>query len=279
MIYQLQYLVVKSGVVFLVLALLGTSSVLDAKEKNPNSTLKNLEAQILEDPDFLSELSKKIMLNIDNRYIQNTIRNYLLQNPEIMIEMQLILQKKVDKQNITSLKEEIFHSPHDAIIGNPNGKIVLVEFFDYNCGYCKRSYSNIASLIKKYPDLKMIIKDLPILGPDSMAAHAVAYAFRKQFPHKYAQFHEKLVRDKGRTNEEKAMKIAISLGANEQSLRRIMQNSNLKEIFKENIQISSALNITGTPSYIIGDTVFVGAVENADLEKIIENVQGDVSFN
>ncbi|EJF87987.1 hypothetical protein ME1_00951 [Bartonella vinsonii subsp. arupensis OK-94-513] len=253
-------------------------------EKTANHfSSEKLKRQLLEDPAFLSKLKKKLTPLINDHDIQNIVRDYLLTHPEIMIEMQLILQEKLEKNSeqkaqkqasiINLFKKEIFQSPHDAVLGNPNGKKVLVDFFDYNCGYCKMSYSYIENLIKEDPDLRVIVKDLPILGADSMAAHTVAYAFRQQFPEKYPQFHKALLTDKSRANEAKAIKIAVSLGADEKKLRNAIRDFNLQDSFKENIQIASALNITGTPSYIIGDQVLIGAVSQDILKEFIKNIQ------
>ncbi|GAA5106804.1 DsbA family protein [Bartonella jaculi] len=267
------------------LSILICFSLSDAKssEKTANYlSSENLKTQLLEDPSFLTKLREKITPHIDDHDIRKIIREYLLTHPEIMIEMQLILQEKLEKQSeqkaqeqasvISLLKKEIFHSPHDAVLGNLNGARVLVVFFDYNCGYCKMSYSYIENLIKEHSDLRIIIKDLPILGSDSMAAHTVAYAFRKQFPEKYPQFYKALLTHPSRANEAQAIKIAISLGADEKKLRNAIKNPNLRNSFKENIQIASQLYITGTPSYIIGDKVLIGAVSEDILKETIENM-------
>ncbi|MCL6230041.1 DsbA family protein [Bartonella bilalgolemii] len=253
------------------------------KQMSNHLTIENLKIQLLEDPAFLSKLSEKNTKNINDDYIRQIIRDYLLNNPEIMIEMQLILQEKFEQHRqqeaqkqakiIKLLEKEIFQSPYDAVLGNPNGKIVLVEFFDYNCRHCKRSYSDLISLTQEYSDLRIVIKDLPILGPDSIETHIIAYVFRKLFPEKYFQFHKQLLMSQGRANEAKAIKIAVSLGANEKELRNAMQNLNLRKFFQENIQIASDLNITGAPAYIIGDKIFIGAVEKNILQAAIENAQ------
>ncbi|WP_273756137.1 DsbA family protein [Bartonella sp. MM73XJBT] len=263
-----------------------SSSLSNATSSNKTAnhlSAEKLKAQLLEDPSFLSKLKEKITPQIDHHDIQKIVRDYLLTHPEIMIEMQLVLQEKLEKKSaqdaqtqasiINFLKKEIFHSPHDAVLGNPNGKRVLIDFFDYNCGYCKMSYSYIENLIKEYPDLRVVIKDLPILGPDSMATHTVVHAFRKQFPEKYPQFHKALLTSESRTNEAKAIKIAVSLGADEKKLRDAIKDPNLQSPFKENIQIASQLNITGTPSYIIGDKVFIGAISQDMLKEAIKNIQ------
>ncbi|WP_375623689.1 MULTISPECIES: DsbA family protein [unclassified Bartonella] len=241
-------------------------------------SLEKLKTELLEDYSFLSKFKEKMVPHTDSHHIQQIFREYLLTHPEILIEMQLILQDKLEKQNeyenqIQILEKEIFHSPHDAVLGNPNGKRVLINFFDYNCGYCKISYSHIEDLIKEYPDLKVIIKDLPILSSDSMAAHTVAYAFRKQFPEKYPQFHKMLLMYQGRANEAKAIKIAVSLGADEKKLRNAIKDPTLQNAFKENIQIASTLHITGTPSYIIGNKIFIGAARQDILKQAIDNTQ------
>ncbi|OPB29556.1 DSBA-like thioredoxin domain-containing protein [Bartonella sp. WD12.1] len=121
--------------------------------------------------------------------------------------------------------------------------------------------------------MRIIIKDLPILGPDSIEAHTIAYAFRKQFPEKYFQFYKELLTGQNRANKAKAIKIAVSLGANEKDLHKAIQNPNIKKSFKRNIQIASTLNINGTPSHIIGDKVFIGAVSEDILKEAIESIQ------
>ncbi|WP_019221818.1 DsbA family protein [Bartonella senegalensis] len=285
MTFQPQYLktklTTKFSMTFIVSILLCSLSLSNAKSSE--KTLESLKTKLLEDSTFLSKLREKITPPIDNHDIQKIVRDYLLTHPEIMIEMQLILQEKLEEQSaqdakkqasvIKSLKKEIFQSPHDAVLGNPNGKRVLVDFFDYNCGYCKISYPYIENLIKEYPDLRVIIKDLPVLGSDSMAAHVVAYAFRKQFPEKYPQFYKELLTHRNRANEIKAIKIAISLGADEKKLRDAIKDTRIKNAFKKNIQIATTLNIMGTPSYIIGNKLLIGAVSEETLKEAIENMQ------
>lgn len=285
MTYQQQHSMISFIVKFLIivmsniLAFLPLANAENKKKIFDHSITENLKIQLLEDPIFLSKLSEKITLSTHDHYIQKVIKDYLLKNPEIMIELELAFQKQLKEQNekqalvIKLLEKEIFHSSHDAVLGNPNGDIVVVNFFDYNCGYCKHFYSIIMNLIEEYPNLRVIIKDFPILGPDSMAVHTVAYVFRKKFPEKYAQFYKELLTDPSRANKAKAIKVAVSLGANEKELHNMMKDHNLQKVFNENIQIASALNITGTPSFIINNMVFVGAIGKETLKEIIQNMQ------
>ncbi|AGF74487.1 outer membrane protein [Bartonella australis AUST/NH1] len=251
-----------------------------AKEKTPNHlAIERLKTEILEDSAFLSKLSEKLTPHISDNYIQQLVKNYLLDNPEIILEMQLALQENLEKEIqkqalvIKSLEEEIFKSSNDAIFGNPDGEIELVEFFDYNCRHCKRFYLHMEALIKEYSNLRVIIKDFPILGADSTAAHTVSYVFRKQFPQKYPQFYKELLTSKSRATEANAIKIAVALGANETELRNAISDPEVLESFRKNIRIASALNITGAPSYIIGDRVFIGAASKDILKTAIENLQ------
>nr|CBI82174.1 Outer membrane protein [Bartonella schoenbuchensis R1]CDP80064.1 outer membrane protein [Bartonella schoenbuchensis] len=285
MTHQLQHLTTTfiakfSVIVTLSILICLPLSSLKAKETTLNNSItESLKIQLLEDSTFLSKLSEKLTTRTNDDYIREIVKDYLLQNPEIMIEMQLVLQKKlggIEEQQafvVKSLEKEIFQSPHDAVFGNPNGKVTLVEFFDYNCNFCKRFYPSMVNLIKEYPDLRIIIKDLPILGPDSIEAHTIAYAFRQQFPEKYFQFYKELLTSQNRANKAKAIKIAVSLGANEKDLYNAIENPNLRKSFKRNIQIASTLNINGTPSHIIGDKVFIGAVSEDILKEAIESIQ------
>ncbi|WP_455477593.1 DsbA family protein [Bartonella sp. B41] len=247
-----------------------------ANEKILNHlNLEDLKTQLLKDSVFLSKMKEKIVPIISDKDVQKIIRDYLLNNPEIMSRMQLMLKERLKKQAeiISNFEKEIFHSPHDAILGNPRGRIVLVDFFDYNCKYCKLSHSRVANLIKEYPNLRVIIKDLPILGSDSVAAHSVSYAFRKEFPEKYSQFYEALLTNQDRANETNAIKIAVSLGADEKKLKNAIADPSLQNFFEENKKIASALNITGIPFYIVGNKILIGAVSEDILKEAIRNIQ------
>ncbi|RCS24121.1 DsbA family protein [Phyllobacterium salinisoli] len=214
----------------------------------------------------------------DRAAIEAIVKDYLISNPEIMIEVQNALETKQaaaaktgQRAAITANADKLFHSPMDAVFGNPDGDVTVVEFFDYNCGYCKHALPDMDAVLKNDPNVRFVMKEFPILGPDSVKAHMVAKAFQSLMPGKYLEFHRDLLGQQGRATEQTAIDIAVKLGANEAQLREKMKSPEIATAFQNNYQIANALNITGTPSYIIGDEVVPGAIGVEGLaEKIAE---------
>lgn len=208
------------------------------------------------------------------------IKQYLIENPEIMIDVQTALQKKQEaarlvKANavISDNKSTIFDAKYDMTIGNPKGDITIVEFFDYNCGYCRHALSDMQTMLKKDKNVRFVLKEFPILGPDSVAAHKVSDAFRKLAPEKYSQFHIALLSSDGRADEASAIEVAKSLGVSEKQIREEMAKSASDASVQETYQLAQSLGITGTPSYIIGNELVQGAVGFDDLETKVKNMR------
>lgn len=207
------------------------------------------------------------------------IRDYLLRNPEVLIEVQETLQRKQEAEQrlaqqttITNQSDAIFRSASDAVVANPDGAVSVVEFFDYNCGYCKRALDDMEVLIEQDGDLRFVLKGFPILGPDSHQAHIVSEAFKMLMPDKYLDFHRRLL-GSGRANEARAVQIAIDLGADEAQLREAMTNPQIEENFRETYRLADALGITGTPSYVVADEVVFGAIGTAPLTAKVANAR------
>ena len=203
---------------------------------------------------------------LDRKAVETIVREYLLANPELLLEVQQALdakqkeeQKVAQKAIIDGAKDKIYKSAHDGIVGNPNGKVTIVEFFDYNCGYCKRAIEDMQAMTAADPDLRFVLKEFPILGPESQKASVVSMAFHNLMPEKYGEFHNQLLGGHGRAGEATAIKIAVSLGADEAKLREAMKDPKITEIFNETYDLANKLSITGTPSYVIGNEVVFGA--------------------
>ena len=208
------------------------------------------------------------------------IKEYLLENPEILVEVQDALQKKQEEQQqakaksaITDNEKTIYNSPYDIALGNPEGDVTIVEFFDYNCGYCKRALSDMDDILKEDKNVRFVLKELPILGPDSLAAHKVSAAFRDLAPEKYGEFHRALLGAEGRATEESAIALAATMGLSEADIRKTMADKPHDDAVREAYSLANDLGITGTPSYVLGNEMVFGAVGADDLRTKIANVR------
>lgn len=217
---------------------------------------------------------------IDKAEIEGIVRDYLVNNPEIMIEVQTALntkqetaQREASTEIISENKDKIFQSPMDAVFGNPKGDVTIVEFFDYNCGYCKKALPDMDALLKSDPNLRFVMKEFPILGPDSTRAHLVAKAFKTLVPDRYLEFHRDLLGSEGRATEESAMAIAVKLGADEEKVRETMKQPEIATAFRTNFELANSLSITGTPSYVIGNEVVPGALGADTLAEKISHIR------
>jgi protein-disulfide isomerase len=208
------------------------------------------------------------------------IREYLIANPEILFEVQDALQAKQElakneqaKVAISSAHESIFESPNNVVLGNPQGNVTIVEFFDYNCSFCKRAMKDMEEIIASDPNIRFVLKEFPILGDDSVAAHRVSAALQRVAPEHYNAFHLELLGGRGRATEDRAIEIATDLGVDEAQLRKAMEDPAIAESFTETYRIADSLGISGTPSYVVGDEAVFGAVGIGPLSEKIANVR------
>jgi protein-disulfide isomerase len=213
--------------------------------------------------------------------IEAILKSYLLQNPEVLREAISELEKR-EKTAETEARGKIlsdmggplYTSTHQAIIGNPDGKVTLIEFFDYNCGYCKRALGDLAHLLKDSPDLKVILRDFPILSEGSVEAAQVEAAVRLQLKgDKFWEFHQKLLSAHGPIGRAQALAAAKEAGLDMDKLNKDIAAPSIKEGIDEADQLGRSLALTGTPSYVIGDEVVVGAVGYEQLKAKLDNVR------
>ncbi|MAY62501.1 MAG: disulfide bond formation protein DsbA [Rhizobiales bacterium] len=208
------------------------------------------------------------------------VREYLLANPEILQEMQTALQTKQEaeaaekaKAAIVANRDALTAAPEDIVLGNPEGDVTIVEFFDYNCGYCKHALQDMNAIIEGDDQVRFVLKEFPILGPDSLAAHRVAMSFRKLMPDKYGEFHRTLLGSEGRATEDSAMELAVKLGAEEAEVRTGMEDPAISDSIKQAYSLADQLGINGTPSYIVGDEAVFGALGADVLEEKVANLR------
>ncbi|KQQ91468.1 DsbA family protein [Aureimonas sp. Leaf324] len=214
------------------------------------------------------------------REIETIVRNYLIANPEVLLESMQALEAKRSAQakagqseTIASLRERLDASPAGTVAGNPQGDVTLVEFFDYNCGYCKRAASDLQVLLESDPKLKVVYKEIPVLGPASEAAARVSLAFRETKPDSYPQFQKTLLASRAQVDEARALEVAAQLGVQEATLRPLLGGQSVTAALNESAELATALGISGTPSYVIGDELVPGAVGADALAEKIANIR------
>lgn len=193
------------------------------------------------------------------------VREYLMKNPEILRDVIGELNRKEAKAKADGAKDaikkyasDIYRADGDLVAGNPAGDVTMVEFFDYNCGFCKRSLPDVLKLIKNDAKLKFVIKEFPILGPGSMFAAQAAIASRKQG--KYWKFHLALMKHRGAVNEAVVLKTAEKVGLDLDKLKKDMKAPEVTDIIRRNHAVAQALAINGTPAFLVGEKLFPGAV-------------------
>ena len=213
--------------------------------------------------------------------IEAVVKDYLLKNPEVLRDafVELERRQKAEEEEarikaITDLSGLIFNAPKQAVLGNPNGKVTLVEFFDYNCGYCKRALDDITSLVKEDKDLRFVLKDFPVLGPGSVEAAEVAIAMLNQANgDKYWQFHAKLLGSRGQVGKAQALAVAKEVGADMARLEKDIATPQTRAVLQDVMKIADKLQLTGTPTFVLADEVIVGAVGRDQLKARIANVR------
>ncbi len=201
--------------------------------------------------------------------IEKIVHEYLVQHPEVLQEAMAELQKRQEaaeaEKHKVAVKENadlLFNSPNQVVLGNPRGDVTFVEFFDYNCGYCKRAMSDMLTLMQTDPKLRVVLKEFPVLGPGSVEAARVAIAVRMQdrTGKKYLEFHQRLLGSRGHVDEKRALAVAGEIGMDMARIERDMKSGAVEKTLREDFKLAEALGLNGTPSYVIGDEVVVGAV-------------------
>jgi len=206
-------------------------------------------------------------VSADPARVEQITRDYLTKNPEILVEMTNELDKRQaaeqaaqQQKAISQNADAIFRSPVSHVVGNPNGDVNLVEFFDYNCAYCRRALPDVVKLVNEDGKIRLVLKELPIFGDDSEAAAKLALASNKQG--KYFEMHQKLFSEPGKAGKDKALRIAKELGLDVDQLQKDAEDPDIKKALDEAKDLAQTLNLQGTPLYLIGDRVVAGAPDD-----------------
>ncbi len=208
--------------------------------------------------------------------IGDIVREYLVENPDVIVEVLQILQSR---QQVAAQQQQqaatridvatIVDLDLDPILGNPNGSVTMVEFFDYHCPFCKRLSPVIAKLIETDDDLRVVLKEFPIFGDDSVFAARASLASMKQ--DLYHEYHQAMLKNRGRLTERTVMKLAKKVGLDVDQLKKDMESPEINATIQANYRIAQQLGIRGTPSFIIGDELVPGALDINTMRRLIQS--------
>jgi len=199
------------------------------------------------------------------REIEAIVRDYLTKNPEAMLDALQAAKDRMESQShdkvaaaLVARRHEVLEDPDTPVAGNPQGDVSLVEFFDYRCPYCKQVEPALEALLREDPKLRFVYKEFPVLGPESVTAARAALASRKQG--KYDAFHRDLMALKGHFDEAAVFQAARTAGLDLEHLKRDMAAPEIDRMLKANLELAEALDIRGTPGFVIGDEIVPGAI-------------------
>lgn len=232
------------------------------------------------DPAFrLGRPASDVSAALPKDEFEQRVRDYILNNPEIIMEAARRFeqrQRAAEESEITAVlksrADEIFRDKESPVGGNPNGNVTLVEFFDYNCPYCRQVTPIMQEAEKADAQLRVVYKEFPILGPNSTFSAKAALAVHRQG--KYLAFHKELMLERGVADEAKVLRIAAKIGVDVDRMKSEMNDPAITAMVERNLALAQALRINGTPGFVIGDQIVRGAVDLKTLQALIHEARG-----
>ena len=204
------------------------------------------------------------------------IREYILKNPEVVVESIQLWQERQRAEGEVKAKAAVAenrnlleNNPNAPVAGNPKGDITIVEFFDYRCGYCKRVFPAIQQLIEADGNIRYVFKEFPILGPDSTIAAQAAQAVWFIAPDRYLDFHAALMGARGALNEDRVLEIAAKIGLDRDTVKAGMDDSRVAETLAGNLDLGRTLGVNGTPAFVIGGQLVPGAIDLDTIKELV----------
>lgn len=216
----------------------------------------------------------------DRQALEQVIHDYILSHPEVVIDALKAADAREKAQHeddtraaIVQRGDELIRDPASPVGGNPDGDVTIVEFFDYRCPYCKQVEPTLEALLKSDGKLRIVYKEFPILGPDSVIAAQVSLAALKQSPQKYARLHATLMNAKGQLSQDTVLKAAETVGLDIARIKTEMKAPEIAALIKRNFDLAEALGISGTPAFIVGGAMAPGAVDLETLKKMVADAR------
>ena len=209
------------------------------------------------------------------------IEKYILDHPEVILQsiQRMKARQKVEKETqvaaaLKERKQDLEADPDDPVMGNPRGTITMVEFLDYRCGYCKRAFTAAMQVLNNHTNVRYVVKEFPILGPESVTAARASLAVWRTQKAKYGAFHAALMQVRGDIPISKILSIGAQLGIDANQLKKDMTDPEIDQILEKNYQLAQALNINGTPAFVIGGKLLPGAIDATTMNRMIAESGG-----
>ena len=213
------------------------------------------------------------------REIEQIIHDYLVENPEVLVKAFDELERRLEEAKLAETqaaveknRKAIYEDPDDYVAGNPKGDVTIVEFFDYQCGYCKRSFEPLMDFVEADGNIRLILKEFPILGPTSLEAAKAAIAAKRQG--RYMEMHRALYEHKGGLDSDAIAKIAEELGLDVAKLKKDMADPAIQDQVSRTYRLAEQLNVDGTPAFIVGGVMYPGAADEERLDQMVKEARG-----
>ena len=214
--------------------------------------------------------------------IEQLIQQYLMDNPEVLVESltrfqqrQRVAEQQRKQQAVGLHRKALLEDPDAPVLGNPKGDVAIVEFFDYRCPYCRKVAPTVKKVMEEDGNIRLVMKEFPILGPQSMQAARAALAAARQG--KYEEFHWALMTKPGDMSAPYLRKIAREVGLDVKRLEDDMKSPDIERMIQLNRQLATAIGIRGTPAFVIGNAVVPGAVDLPTLKRLVAEARANAS--
>jgi protein-disulfide isomerase len=246
-----------------------------------SKTLRLVAAAILGAMLFAGGAAAQGLTPEQAKQVEDVVRRVIKENPRMILDaiedmrkQEEAAQKSRAQAALKTKAKQIRDDPDSPVAGNPGGDVTVVEFFDYRCPYCKAGHERLKQVVAKDGKIRLVLKEFPILGPESAFAARAALAARMQDPKKYYPLHDALLTAKERLNNELTLKIAAGMGLDMERLKKDMAAPEIGRMLEANADLAEELGINGTPAFIIGETLAPGALDAATMEKMIAEARG-----
>lgn len=271
--------IVLAAVAGILAGALGYSQLNRPEPQTDAVAVRAIVETVLSEHETTASAAPQAVAAIDPAVLNPMIESFLMSDPKLLQRLSVALDETLRTEEsakaqvaITEMHDAIFNDPGQVVLGNPDGDVTLVEFFDYNCGYCRAALPDLATLLAEDPNLRVILKEFPILSNESIDAARVGVLVGEADVDYWA-FHEALFSSRGKVDKAVALDAASSLGLSKVDLELQMGEPGVAKTIQTSYEIAQALGITGTPTYIIGNEIIPGAIGVDDLRTRIANMR------